>query len=66
MYKPDSLTERKAEELGITPEDAERLGCAATKILDNPFKGEGIFARRWVDGWYAGFKERRDKGTSSA
>jgi hypothetical protein len=65
MYKPNSLTEQQAEALEITPDKAEALGRTSVKILDNPFKGEGLLARRWVDGWQAAFIERIDKGDIS-
>lgn len=39
---------------------AYRLGREATNILDNPFKDDTIEFRKWVDGWYDAFIERRE------
>ena len=37
--------------------DAFLLGFITGNILDNPYQGETDDARRFVDGWVAGFKE---------
>ena len=44
----------------MSPDQAYTAGVAAACILTCPIKGDGLAARRWVDGWYDGFLLRRD------